>query len=80
MEVAASAGVVAAQNKLWIIVFIFCFLGLLIDVLDAASYSLIPQGRVRLTSVEAGSLGSFTLADGHRRDLRRLGPDRFLAG
>ena len=32
MEVAASAGALSpAKSKLWIVVFIFCFLGLLID-------------------------------------------------
>ncbi|AUO22327.1 MULTISPECIES: MFS transporter [Pseudomonas] len=66
MEVAASAGALSpAQNKLWIIVFIFCFLGLLIDGADLMllSYSLSSlKAEFGLTSVEAGSLGSFTLA------------------
>lgn len=66
MEVAASAGVLSpAKSKLWIIVFIFCFLGLLIDGADLMllSYSLSSlKAEFGLTSVEAGSLGSFTLA------------------
>src|SRR5471032_792685 len=66
MEVAASAGALSpAKNKLWIIVFIFCFLGLLIDGADLMllSYSLSSlKAEFGLTSVEAGSLGSFTLA------------------
>lgn len=66
MEVAASAGALSpAQSKLWIIVFIFCFLGLLIDGADLMllSYSLSSlKAEFGLTSVEAGSLGSFTLA------------------
>ncbi|WP_025855045.1 MFS transporter [Pseudomonas sp. CHM02] len=66
MEVAASAGALSpAKSKLWIIVFIFCFLGLLIDGADLMllSYSLSSlKAEFGLTSVEAGSLGSFTLA------------------
>ncbi|MBT2373271.1 MFS transporter [Pseudomonas fluorescens] len=66
MEVATQAGALSpAKNKLWIIVFIFCFLGLLIDGADLMllSYSLGSlKTEFGLTSVEAGSLGSFTLA------------------
>lgn len=66
MEVAASAGALSpAKSKLWIIVFIFCFLGLLIDGADLMllSYSLSSlKAEFGLSSVEAGSLGSFTLA------------------
>ena len=66
MEVATSAGALSpAKNNLWIIVFIFCFLGLLIDGADLMllSYSLSSlKAEFGLTSVEAGSLGSFTLA------------------
>ncbi|NWN46489.1 MFS transporter [Pseudomonas sp. MAFF 301514] len=66
MEVAASAGALSpAKSKLWIVVFIFCFLGLLIDGADLMllSYSLSSlKAEFGLTSVEAGSLGSFTLA------------------
>ncbi|TFY88950.1 MFS transporter [Pseudomonas kairouanensis] len=66
MEVATSAGALSpAKSKLWIIVFIFCFLGLLIDGADLMllSYSLSSlKAEFGLTSVEAGSLGSFTLA------------------
>ncbi|NWE20394.1 MFS transporter [Pseudomonas sp. P7548] len=66
MEVAASAGALSpAKSKLWIVVFAFCFLGLLIDGADLMllSYSLSSlKAEFGLTSVEAGSLGSFTLA------------------
>jgi len=66
MEVATQAGALSpAKNNLWIIVFIFCFLGLLIDGADLMllSYSLSSlKAEFGLTSVEAGSLGSFTLA------------------
>ena len=66
MEVAASAGALSpAKNHLSIIVFIFCFLGLLIDGADLMllSYSLSSlKAEFGLSSVEAGSLGSFTLA------------------
>lgn len=66
MEVATSAGALSpANSKLWIVVFIFCFLGLLIDGADLMllSYSLSSlKAEFGLTSVEAGSLGSFTLA------------------
>ncbi|NMX90545.1 MULTISPECIES: MFS transporter [unclassified Pseudomonas] len=66
MEVATSTGALSpAKNNLWIIVFIFCFLGLLIDGADLMllSYSLSSlKAEFGLTSVEAGSLGSFTLA------------------
>ncbi len=66
MEVAASAGALSpAKSRLWIIVFIFCFLGLLIDGADLMllSYSLSSlKAEFGLSSVEAGSLGSFTLA------------------
>lgn len=66
MEVAASAGALSpAKSKLWMVVFAFCFLGLLIDGADLMllSYSLSSlKAEFGLTSVEAGSLGSFTLA------------------
>jgi len=66
MEVAAQAGALSpAKDKLWIIVFAFCFLGLLIDGADLMllSYSLGSlKTEFGLSSVEAGSLGSFTLA------------------
>lgn len=66
MEVAESAGALSpAKSKLWIVVFVFCFLGLLIDGADLMllSYSLSSlKAEFGLTSVEAGSLGSFTLA------------------
>lgn len=66
MEAAAQAGVLApTKHNIWIIVFAFCFLGLLIDGADLMllSYSLSSlKAEFGLTSVEAGSLGSFTLA------------------
>lgn len=52
-------------NRVWILVFIFCFLGMLIDGVDLIllSYTLTSLKReFGLTNVEAGSLGSFTLA------------------
>ncbi|MDR2001336.1 MAG: MFS transporter [Zoogloeaceae bacterium] len=66
MSSAASGGVVTPKNdKLWIIVFIFAFLGLMVDGADLMflSYSLTSLKReFGLTSVEAGMLGSITLA------------------
>jgi len=66
MNVAAKAGALApAKTGTWVLVFIFCFLGLLIDGADLMllSYSLSSlKAEFGLTSVEAGSLGSFTLA------------------
>src|SRR5690606_6615544 len=58
-------GAAAPKNNIWIIVFIFCFLGLLIDGADLMllSYSLTSlKAEFGLTNVEAGALGSFTLA------------------
>jgi AAHS family cis,cis-muconate transporter-like MFS transporter len=58
-------GAAAPQSNVWIIVFIFCFLGLLIDGADLMllSYSLTSlKEEFGLTNLEAGSLGSFTLA------------------
>ncbi|WP_027823669.1 MFS transporter [Laribacter hongkongensis] len=52
-------------SKIWILVFLFCFLGLLIDGADLMllSYSLSSlKSEFGLSNVEAGSLGSFTLA------------------
>jgi AAHS family cis,cis-muconate transporter-like MFS transporter len=54
-----------AKSSTWVLVFIFCFLGLLIDGADLMllSYSLNSlKAEFGLTNVEAGSLGSFTLA------------------
>lgn len=51
-------------SKVWILVFIFCFLGLLIDGADLMllSYSLKSlTEEFGLTKVQAGSLGTFTL-------------------
>lgn len=66
MHSTAQAGVVApVKNNIWIIVFIFCFLGLLIDGADLMllSYSLTSlKQEFGLTNMQAGSLGSFTLA------------------
>ncbi|ABQ62642.1 hypothetical protein H721_02274 [Brucella ovis IntaBari-2006-46-332] len=53
------------HNRIWILVFIFSFLGLMIDGADLMllSYSLTSiKAEFGLTSVEAGSLGSITLA------------------
>ncbi len=55
----------ATQSKTWIYAFIFCFLGLLIDGADLLllAYALTSiKAEFGLTSVEAGSLGSITLA------------------
>ncbi|WP_455825653.1 MFS transporter [Pseudomonas graminis] len=66
MDAAAQAGATAhAKSSTWVLVFIFCFLGLLIDGADLMllSYSLNSlKTEFGLTNVEAGSLGSFTLA------------------
>lgn len=54
-----------AQSSKWVVVFVFCFLGLLIDGADLMllSYSLSSlKAEFGLTNVQAGSLGSFTLA------------------
>ncbi|WP_247650475.1 MULTISPECIES: MFS transporter [unclassified Brucella] len=53
------------QSRIWILVFIFSFLGLMIDGADLMllSYSLTSiKAEFGLTSIEAGSLGSITLA------------------
>jgi len=66
MDAAAQASATAhATSSTWVLVFIFCFLGLLIDGADLMllSYSLNSlKTEFGLTNVEAGSLGSFTLA------------------
>jgi AAHS family cis,cis-muconate transporter-like MFS transporter len=66
MDAAAQASVMThAKNGTWVLVFIFCFLGLLIDGADLMllSYSLGSlKAEFGLSNVEAGSLGSFTLA------------------
>ncbi|MCP1507655.1 AAHS family cis,cis-muconate transporter-like MFS transporter [Pseudomonas marginalis] len=66
MDAAAQASATAhAKSSTWVLVFIFCFLGLLIDGADLMllSYSLNSlKTEFGLTNVEAGSLGSFTLA------------------
>lgn len=66
MDAAAQASATAhAKSSTWVLVFIFCFLGLLIDGADLMllSYSLNSlKAEFGLTNVEAGSLGSFTLA------------------
>lgn len=65
MEVAANRAVVAAGNKTWIIVFIFSFLALMIDGADLMflAYSLSSLTKeFGLTKVQAGTLGSLTLA------------------
>jgi AAHS family cis,cis-muconate transporter-like MFS transporter len=53
------------HSKVWILVFIFSFLGLMIDGADLMmlSYSLTGiKAEFGLTNVEAGGLGSITLA------------------
>lgn len=66
MDATAQASATAhAKPSTWVLVFIFCFLGLLIDGADLMllSYSLNSlKTEFGLTNVEAGSLGSFTLA------------------
>jgi AAHS family cis,cis-muconate transporter-like MFS transporter len=66
MDATAQASATAhAKSSTWVLVFIFCFLGLLIDGADLMllSYSLNSlKAEFGLTNVEAGSLGSFTLA------------------
>lgn len=66
MDAAVHASATAhAKSNTWVLVFIFCFLGLLIDGADLMllSYSLNSlKAEFGLTHVEAGSLGSFTLA------------------
>ncbi|MFL1417416.1 MFS transporter [Pseudomonas fildesensis] len=66
MDAAVHASATAhAKSNTWVLVFIFCFLGLLIDGADLMllSYSLNSlKAEFGLTNVEAGSLGSFTLA------------------
>jgi AAHS family cis,cis-muconate transporter-like MFS transporter len=54
-----------AKTSTWVLVFIFCFLGLLIDGADLMllSYSLGSlKTEFGLSNIQAGSLGSFTLA------------------
>lgn len=56
---------VTTRSRLWIIVFVFCFLAMVIDGADVMllSYSLgALKSEFGLTLLEAGSLGSFTLA------------------
>ena len=63
MSAGAKAG--AAPDGTWIYAFVFCFLGLLIDGADLMllAYALTSiKAEFGLTSVEAGSLGSITLA------------------
>lgn len=66
MEASAHVGASAqAKTNTWVLVFIFCFLGLLIDGADLMflSYSLSSlKAEFGLSNIEAGSLGSFTLA------------------
>jgi AAHS family cis,cis-muconate transporter-like MFS transporter len=66
MDTAATASAIThAKSSTWVLVFIFCFLGLLIDGADLMllSYSLNSlKAEFGLSSVQAGSLGSFTLA------------------
>lgn len=61
----AATATAATQDKTWIIVFAFCFIGLLIDGADLMllSYSLTSlKTEFGLSNLQAGSLGSITLA------------------
>ena len=52
------------ESKIWIVVFIFCFIGLLVDGMDLMflSYSLTSlKNEFGLSEIEIGSLGSITL-------------------
>lgn len=66
MSITANGDVIAQKNdKIWIAVFIFAFLGLMVDGADLMflSYSLSSLKKdFGLTNVEAGMLGSITLA------------------
>lgn len=66
MDITAQASVTSrTKPSTWVVVFAFCFLGLLIDGADLMllSYSLSSlKVEFGLTNVQAGSLGSFTLA------------------
>ena len=66
MEITANGGQALPVNRrIWIAVFIFAFLGLMIDGADLMflSYSLCSiKKEFGLTSAEAGMLGSVTLA------------------
>ena len=61
----APAATAATQDKTWVLVFAFCFIGLLIDGADLMllSYSLTSlKAEFGLSNLQAGSLGSVTLA------------------
>lgn len=65
MTSTTAAGPSPAPNRVWIAVFIFAFLGLMVDGADLMflSYSLSSlKKEFALTSVQAGMLGSVTLA------------------
>jgi MFS transporter, AAHS family, cis,cis-muconate transporter len=65
MELTASGAPPSVSQRIWITVFIFAFLGLMIDGADMMflSYSLSSiKKEFGLTSIEAGMLGSVTLA------------------
>ncbi len=67
MQLSASGVAVApaTNNRIWIAVFVFAFLGLMVDGADLMflSYSLSSlKKEFSLTNVEAGALGSITLA------------------
>lgn len=65
MELAAKASFAApAANRIWIVVFIFAFIGLMVDGADLMflSYSLSSlKKEFGLSNVQAGTLGSITL-------------------
>lgn len=66
LELAAEGRITApANDRMWIAVFVFAFLGLMVDGSDLMflSYSLTSlKKEFGLTNVEAGTLGSITLA------------------
>ncbi|KAF1072028.1 MAG: putative metabolite transport protein YjhB [Pseudomonas citronellolis] len=65
METAANPALATTRDKTWVLVFLFCFIGLLIDGADLMllSYSLTSlKAEFGLSNLQAGSLGSVTLA------------------
>lgn len=65
IKLPCSQGGLVAQNRAWIVVFTFAFLGLMVDGADLMflSYSLSSlKHEFGLSNVQAGALGSITLA------------------
>ncbi|WCE05342.1 MFS transporter [Pseudoxanthomonas sp. JBR18] len=65
MSNSVETGVNATGNRIWITAFVFCFLTMVIDGADVMllAYSLSSlKDEFNLTSLEAGSLASYTLA------------------